>query len=297
MDLLSDDIFHHVLSFLPSRQDIANLSLTNSRAFRYLHQADAANTIFKNLWQAQFGTNGDRQSFHSLYYVPILVQQNTATTTTTSRKSPCHRTAKVGLLSAAQERAALRYDNGNDEDSHSACMGYFGMELLWDDGPIAVWGDFSGVRLFSHGVESLLSAVSTAAAATTNRHGERVVIAMGEEESHVLTVVSWPQQKMFFVGFSSGKVMCIQAEVNGATNQYSYSYRSSASNHSNEVTSLCFLPCLGLLSTSVDGNVYKYPNAAVDGSLDNAICIFQVGNPVLTMSTILHKGPKFYCHR
>lgn len=298
MDLLSDDIFHHVLSFLPSRQDIANLALTNSRAFRYLHQADSANSIFMNLWQAQFGTNGDRLSFHSLFYLPKFVQQNTTATTTTAaaasnKTSSCHRTAKVGILSTAQERAALRYDNGHD-DGHSTCMGYFGMELLWNDGPVVVWGDFSGVRLFSHGVESLLSVgAATTTDPTTDPRGERAMIAMGEEESHVLTVVSWPEQKLFFVGFSSGKVMCIQVQWNDATNQYSYSYRSSASHHTNEVTSLCVLPCLGLLSASVDGNVYKYPNAGLDGSLDNAICIFQVGNPVLTMDTIMHKGRCF----
>jgi hypothetical protein len=296
MDLLSDDIFHHVLSFLPSRRDIANVALTNSRAFRYLHHADSANSIFKNLWQAQFGTSGDRQSFHSLYYLPKFVQQNsTATPAASTKSSPCHRTAKIGLLSAAQERAALRYDNGHD-DGNATCMGYFGMELLWDDGPVVVWGDFAGVRVFSHGITSLLHlpiGAATAAATTTKPRGGRAVIALGDDESHVLTVVPWPERKLFFVGFSSGKVMCIQAELSSSTNQYSYSYRSSASHHTNEVTSLCFLPCLGLVSASVDGNVYIYPNASLDGSLDNAICIFQVGNPVLTMATILHKGRSF----
>jgi WD40 repeat protein len=303
MDLLSDDIFHHIISFLPSCVDLGNLSVTNWRAFSYIHQSHCANPIFKTLWQKQYNnmyhstttTREDdaRRSFQSLYYYPQFVKSN-------APKNHLKGFRKLGILSPTQERAALLYENGDEEAN---CMGYFGMQLLWED-LVVVWGDFQGIRLLSGGIQGLLHDHNDDHDDTNNRE---VVLSIGEEESHVLTILCLPDQKIIFLGFSSGKVWSIQAitttitittttsdttTTTTTTKQYSYRCVSSAMKHTNEVTSLCFLPeDGGLLSASVDGNVYKYPNATtMHGSLDNAICLFEVGNPVLTMSAIDHRG-------
>jgi hypothetical protein len=267
MDDISDDVFHHIISFLSSRQDLANLALMNTRSFAFIHHDHKVNSLYEYFWFTQFGYKGDRQSFRSLYYVQKLVRNAPIT---------LNRTRKAGLLTPVQEHAALLYDNGEG----AASLGYFGMDLLWEHGPVAIWGDFPGVRVFSRGVQGVVSDL------------KRSVISIGEDESHVLTLLSCPENKFIFLGFSTGKVVCIHTTCAG-NDQYSFSCVSTANFHTNEVTSLCFLPCGDLISTSVDGHVCRYPNAMAGGSLEEAFSICQVESPVLTCCTIYYAGRTF----
>jgi WD40 repeat protein len=267
MDEVSDDIFHHILSYLSSRQDLANLALMNARAFAFIHHDQKVNSLFKDFWYDQFGYKGDRQSYRSLYYIKKLV-----------RNAPIslNRTRKAGLLTPVQEHAALLYDNGEG----AASLGYFGMDLLWEHGPVAIWGDFPGVRVFCRGVQGVISDL------------KRSVVSIGEDESHVLTLLSCPEKTSIFLGFSTGKVVCINTTFVG-NDQYHFSCVSSSNFHTNEVTSLSFLPSGDLISTSVDGHVYRYPNVMVDGSLEEAFSICHVESPILTCCTIYYAGRTF----
>eukprot|EP00547_Thalassionema_nitzschioides_P000274 CAMPEP_0194215980 /NCGR_PEP_ID=MMETSP0156-20130528/18159_1 /TAXON_ID=33649 /ORGANISM="Thalassionema nitzschioides, Strain L26-B" /LENGTH=543 /DNA_ID=CAMNT_0038944637 /DNA_START=341 /DNA_END=1969 /DNA_ORIENTATION=- len=164
-------------------------------------------------------------------------------------------------------------------------MGYFGMKQLWQDGPIAVWGDYQGIRLLSRGIEQLME------------DEERKAISIGQGVSRVLSVIVLAEKNFLFVAFASGMVSCVRV-TRSRRDDHTYETISSASAHTNEVTSLSIVFTngndSGLFSGSVDGKIFKYPRA-VDGSLEGATLICNLGSSaVLTISTLNHPSGRTF---
>ena len=197
---------------------------------------------------------------------------------------------------------------------------------LTNDKPIVVFGDYSGARIFrslkemiyeSGGKKKCASGVLHRS--TTTSPAQFCSVGAHNGGGQVLTVIVCSPRHLslmtndstghasctkpcFFLGFASGMVMAVGAE---GADEREYNAISTMTVHTNEVTSLAFIPWsnkrgsprYSLVSASVDGKVFLYPYALRGDqgfSLDGPILAFtNISNtPIIsitaTMNSIAH---------
>jgi len=214
--------------------------------------------------------------------------------------------SRVGILTRAEENSSIGYDDGSRSSPEIISLGYFSMTLFSYDPifpslqAVAISGDFCGVRIFPS-LSCLLYTPNTFPKKGTRKKKEKsCYFSVGEKKSQVMVILPNPlshstsnQQKQkpppcFFLGFADGSVMAVFAFTDqNFTTTYTTTCTTIGSQHTDEVTTLCFLPnslisktnerihghseSRLLASGGVDGNVLIYPNAVSYGVLSNPI--------------------------
>lgn len=272
---LCDDVWFQILSFVPTMKELQSFGQANKRAQHLIHKSSIMEDTFERFFRGYHCSGGGREEFRSLYSLERFVRHSV-------QRAPL-RQCRVGVLTEQQRQSSRKYDRGKCGDD--ICLGYFGMRPLSgkiEQGPVIVWGDFDGVRILEsfEGMQS-------------GHGGEQKISSVGEEEeSRVLTALSRqpPQDDpvtVFFVGFASGKVGRVRNKSHWE-GRYRFETDAATRAHTDEVTSLCFLPCdstesRNLISGSVDGTVWEYPNDA----FSKPIRLFDTEAPVLSMATVV----------
>ena len=247
--------------------DLHSCVLSMKRMNELVHHSTISENLFRAIYEHRFGDVGSKRHWrarHGLKTCLLRVSREpTATPTFTS----------MSILTAKQERQALLYDNGSRNTNLS--IGYIGMKELWEDGPVCVWGDFSGVRLFPS-LNSLM------------RKGQNIEkeqpVSVLLDEPIILTVITHGHS--LFLGCSSGKVHIVSA-TKEPTGGYSYDVINTSTNHTNEVTSLSILPYPPrLITASSDGTSWLYPESITKTSLKVAQNIISIDQAILCIQGV-----------
>ena len=273
---LSDDLLYQILFFLPSLKQLQGFAFCSKRTYNVIHHSPISDHLFAALYQHAFGDAGSKKHWKAHYGIrQCAVQASLRQPTTATGQGPTCYNTTMGLLTAKQERQAFLYDNGSM--NANLCIGYFGIKEVWEGGPVCVWGDFDGVRLFSS-LDLMLGKDRT--------KDDAVIVA--HDESVVLTVMT--HGTALFLGCASGKVLVVRAIMVETTNcSYSYHPLDTATYHTNEVTSLSMLMSSPpqLLSASCDGTVWAYPDAITKACLNgSAYKIGSTDEPILCIHAV-----------
>ena len=294
---LTDDLICIVLSFLPSIRSVVSYCLTSKRGSKILNSIHMEQ-LCKSLYVSKFGVEGIRESdeqsspcfwrnaWHNIYsFRRGLKTQAILDEIVIENKKSCeHQRKSLGILTPAEEDQAIFYDNPSSAPSSSAqyCLGYFGMlkfGVQISSCPksdvkevIAVWGDFSGLRVIDESPMNMLE-----------NNKKLSYQSIGETEfGQILTVITTPtiltdQYPCIFLGSASGAVLSVCAKFCHNTMSLKYNISSVSFAHTNELTALSWFPAsrtnnicnVHLISGGCDGKVYLYPNAlSLDDSFD-----------------------------
>ena len=262
---LSDDLLLQILFFLPSMNDLKCCFLCSKRLNELVHHSPISERLFASLFQHSFGGDGGSKSHWKARYG---LQQCAVRASRDPNRTPTFTTMSV--LTPKQERQAFIYDNGSVNSNLS--IGYFGMKELWDQGPLCVWGDFYGVRLFPS-LNSLMR--------KGRNMKEDQAVTVADDEPIILTVTA--HGHAFFLACASGNVHAARATMQQEPKgTYSYDLLDTATAHTNEVTSLSVLASPPrLISASCDGTVWMYPDSITKSSLKGAEQIIRTDEPIL----------------
>ena len=264
---LSDDLLLQILFFLPSINDLKSCFQCSKRLNDLVHHSPISERLFASLFQHSFG--GDHGGSKRHWKARYGLQQCAVRASRDPNKSPSFTTMSV--LTPKQERQAFIYDNGSSNSNLS--IGYFGMKELWEEGPLCVWGDFCGIRLFPS-LNSLMRK------GRNMKEDQAVTVAANEP---IILNVTAHGNGTFFLACASGNVYAVRAtmqhELKGT---YTYDVFEKATAHTNEVTSLSVLTCPPrLISASCDGTVCMYPDSITKSSLTGAEQIIRTDEPIL----------------
>lgn len=301
-----DDVLHLVFAFLPNIQDLRSFALVNKRASRWTLESAMTNPLFGIAYEREFGdaiaARMGRTAWKQLYKIRQGLSQGMKTINESSFSDEIK---SVGILPRERETEAIGYDHKRHFRA-GQCLGYFGMTRVFpheENGPLIVWGDFDGVYIVPSPKDLLPSD-------TRDEDTRKASFQKLQGDSQVLSVVSSPlsvnketNSTTFFLGYASGSVQAVKAVKEREQGRYSYEVVSTASSHTDEVTSLAVLPfkILGgppcLASSSVDGTVRIYPDSfSADPTLANAALLFRTADsPHKVLCVAAGKGGNLIC--
>jgi WD40 repeat protein len=323
MDLLNDDIFYQIASFLPTLPSIISFCQTSKRAVRLLNNSSHSEKLFRGIFLRQFGEKGTTGCFESdlswreRWSMVCGLRRGLAMQPESSRAfvRPANQNNQVrntvGLLNFQDERDALYYDNPDlTPDDRAYSNGYFGMERLrlppppnaldnWQP-PVVVRGDFNGLRIF-HSLNEVISEASDAedsrfVALGDNEDGGQILALLHCAISSI-SFQSNEAKPCCFIGYASGGVAAITAALIENGSRYAFAISDMANSHSSEVTALAFVNFGSrgeyesvLFSACCGGKVYFYPNAMNSSngySLEESVLAFSNYDdcPIFSMSS------------
>lgn len=168
METLSDELLAAIVSFLPSTQDLQNLSLTNNHYYQWVMSSRTADEVFRELYKRHFPAAphgldtrvSGRELWQDVYHVyqsvlnegrqerqssrqidnedtdqgPTSTRRAARATVTTAG----HPLSTVEVLPPEEEAEAIIYDNHDVEfntDDRQPCVGYFGLHPLLPTSP------------------------------------------------------------------------------------------------------------------------------------------------------------------
>lgn len=208
----------------------------------------------------------------------------------------------VQILPPEEEAEAILYDNNEYDDSdRQPCVGYFGLQPLesfphryqqrggghsTDEAgndsttmtPIAIWGDFPGLKI-APCWDALLNSHSSHRDQLKSIHdpkGSQVMDLKIHPNSQALANQGYTSP--FFIAFASGVVMAVAAKAEDGR----FTTISTSEGHSSEVTCMAMVPPSALrgsrnrgylLSVCVSGDIYLYPNSLTQLNLAGRVCL------------------------
>ena len=328
IEYLSDDSLICIMEYISSPSTLFNFlqttqrfyNLINKKEGHYSHLEALLKRLFIHKWKGTPQKNWSwREEWERLYTLrKALSSLKFKSRTELIRGSSIPknnriRRTRLGILSRIEENSSMGYDGEPRYLNAMISIGYFGLHAFSYDPnfpslqAVVVNGDFCGVRIYPSLSALLYKPViqnKKADIQLSQQLESPIISSVGETKSQVLTILlNTPpslsceqrynkKRPCFFLGFADGAVMAVIASTdpNFVT---SYSTRSTAveCQHSNEVTTLCFLPesrshvccpsnrcscsCFNkiLASGSVDGTVLIFPHAICCGSLLNPILV------------------------
>lgn len=274
----SDDIWGHVLSFIPSLRLLGLFAQTHRRAHYLVQHSPVAQPAFRQQYFQRYNqTGGGKDELKSIHALSRMFFVK-GSSTTIRQQLP---TVQLDLFTEQQTEEARQFDRGI-QPQDKIFMGYFGMGLLFNSnknsGPIAVWGDFDGIRVFDS-IESLM-----------NKNDDCISVGIEEEEA-VLTMIPHPiQDTIYYLGFASGSIWQVRMNKKGDTGRHLHECIAKAKIHSNEVTSLRFaihtpLVSCSLISASVDGTVFQFAGGDLSNYPER---IGSLSSPILSLDSVEH---------
>ena len=326
MDLMSEEVLLQIALFIPNIKWLISFCKTSKRLQNLLYKSVHSEKLFRGVFLQAFGNRGTigafeynlswRERWGMIYGIRRGITNQQSPETMLSRNDTrIENLSTIGILSNAEERSALFYDNSfwmfNDDSSN----GYFGMKILqlppppnasddWQP-PVVCHGDFNGIKIF-HSVNSVI-------ADDRNAQSPRY-ISLGDEEGggQVLaliqcdTNISMDEQTnskgpppCFFIGYASGRVSAVTSKIANCGQKYDFCISGFCDAHENEVTSLAFVvkfdrecrPCgKALHSACGGGDVYCYPyalNPEKNFNMEDSALVFSSNTPIFSMASTI----------
>ena len=316
MDLLSDELLHHVASYVPTLPALAALASTSRRAADRLLSSrpddPRSESLYRGVFLRAFGPGGASGNFErDLPWVSRWrMVRGLGRGFAGGGVRPVHPDVggggTVGILSERDERDALLYDNFDEMGAPDRITsnGYFNVSVLhlprppncdagtWEP-PVVVQGDFDGVRIFpslSHMTSPRRRDVRTVGAGA----GGGPSLCLVRNDLVGTPMEDGKRRPCFFLGFASGLVGSVSARLSDGGDGYEYDMDFTCRPHEHEVTALAIVDCgcgVGalderpvLFSSCGGGKVYSHPSA-LDASRD-----YSMDSPVQAMANRNGRG-------
>lgn len=273
MDRFGHDILYRIALFVPSLPKLVSFCSASKQTNSILSDPHLSETLLRGLFVRRFCTAGSsieemagcrwKERWIAMIAFKRSFDMVGDDDSQVRRCIAYPRT--IGVLQPLQyEQSAILYDNAGYAQEHS--HGYFGLHYLcnlscppnasdgWET-PLILHGDFNGVKIFNSYDDV--------------RHSS--FLSLGDDEDQVLSFIASPSgidlnhkdatddvvTPCCFIGFASGKVGAIHAELSKDAVSYHFliTYWHA---HRSEVTSLAFVHSM-LVSACCGGEVFYYP--------------------------------------
>ena len=348
MNVMSEDLLFHIASFLPSLSQLTSFCRASKRGQDLLYRSVHSEKLFRGVYLRSFGKQGMGKIFEGENNLSwkerwVLLRDLRRGLVKKTLRPPSAISQplrdSVGVLHPLEERDALYYDNPEyvlDPD-RATCNGYFGMEILnlprppnanesWEP-PVALLGDFNGIRIFSSLQELFYQSNNTVNGGNVSdvwmRNNQNRFLSLGDDEGggQVLSFIhcdlnhaaiqsqsDGSKPPCCFIGYMSGRVAAVSATLSAEKDKYEFTISGTHHAHDSEVTALSFVNCSStrgcdepvLFSACCGGKVYLYPNAcdpAKNFSLEQSVVAFSnyYDCPIFSMtSTVIHSQDKSF---